>query len=323
MSYSHSPIAAQPLAPSFRPSQPKSTRPVIPSKRAAQNRAAQKAFRQRRDQYVKDLESKAKEMDRWKEEIDQLRIENKQLRETVASLEKKIADLTGESISTKPASSSSPSTTHSAPPRSSPSSETDHASTSFSPIPLRAPHILPSEPPVDHQHQQAQQTPSQQQKPSTPQRPSVATPTPVKMDSMPYEPIHLTQITSPIADTPEKPTQQQQQEEHEQSELQIQQQQQVQTRQPPAPDLWHPSLELDFEFDPFFKDDFTNSTGPSEDQLDFISANSGQVLDDLFAMLQSRQRPQIPMQPGIGFLSLGDPGPTSTFDMTSSASEQS
>jgi hypothetical protein len=51
--------------------------------------------------------------------------------------------------------------------------------------------------------------------------------------------------------------------------------------------------DLDFDFDPFFEEDFGPTLGN-----DFLpSANSGQVLDDLFAMLQTRQRPQIPMVP--------------------------
>lgn len=65
-------------------------RAVIPSKRAAQNRAAQRAFRQRKERYVKDLEKKAKLMDEWKAEMDLLRQQNKELRECNMSLEKQI-----------------------------------------------------------------------------------------------------------------------------------------------------------------------------------------------------------------------------------------
>ena len=65
-------------------------RPVIPSKRAAQNRAAQRAFRQRKERYIKDLEKKAKLMDEWKLELDQLRSQNRELRENTMRLEKQI-----------------------------------------------------------------------------------------------------------------------------------------------------------------------------------------------------------------------------------------
>lgn len=65
-------------------------RAVIPSKRAAQNRAAQRAFRQRKERYVKDLEKKAKLMDDWKIEIEKLRQENKELKENQMRLEKQI-----------------------------------------------------------------------------------------------------------------------------------------------------------------------------------------------------------------------------------------
>ncbi|CEP10236.1 hypothetical protein [Parasitella parasitica] len=65
-------------------------RAVIPSKRAAQNRAAQRAFRQRRERYVKELEKKAKLMDEWKAEMEQLRQQNKELREYNMNLEKQI-----------------------------------------------------------------------------------------------------------------------------------------------------------------------------------------------------------------------------------------
>lgn len=65
-------------------------RAVIPSKRAAQNRAAQRAFRQRKERYVKDLEKKAKLMDEWKIEMEQLRQQNKELKENQLKLEKQI-----------------------------------------------------------------------------------------------------------------------------------------------------------------------------------------------------------------------------------------
>jgi len=69
------------------------------SKRAEQNRKAQRAFRERRDQHVKALESRSQLLDaalasadeanrRWEEcraLVDQLRIENASLRALLAS----------------------------------------------------------------------------------------------------------------------------------------------------------------------------------------------------------------------------------------------
>ncbi|CAO3663226.1 unnamed protein product [Rhizopus stolonifer] len=71
-------------------------RMVIPSKRAAQNRAAQKAFRQRRDQYIKELETKANEVKETQSELTMLREENGQLRERVIELERQVAALGGK-----------------------------------------------------------------------------------------------------------------------------------------------------------------------------------------------------------------------------------
>ncbi|KAI9272281.1 hypothetical protein EDC94DRAFT_255716 [Helicostylum pulchrum] len=83
-------LSSQQHALLFSPTQGSGPRAVIPSKRAAQNRAAQRAFRQRKERYVKDLEKKAKLMDEWKTELDQLRQQNKELRETTMRLEKQI-----------------------------------------------------------------------------------------------------------------------------------------------------------------------------------------------------------------------------------------
>ncbi|ORE07678.1 hypothetical protein BCV72DRAFT_249308 [Rhizopus microsporus var. microsporus] len=72
----------------------KKNRRVIASKRAAQNRAAQKAFRQRRDQYIKELEEQAKEAKESKQELNELRQENTKLKERVTALEHHIVLLT-------------------------------------------------------------------------------------------------------------------------------------------------------------------------------------------------------------------------------------
>ncbi|CDH53672.1 predicted protein [Lichtheimia corymbifera JMRC:FSU:9682] len=82
------------------------SRTVIASKRAAQNRAAQRAFRQRRERYIKDLEKRVKEMATWPEEIEHLRFENKHLREHVSILLRRISELTSQQM-TPPLSSAS------------------------------------------------------------------------------------------------------------------------------------------------------------------------------------------------------------------------
>ncbi|THH13756.1 hypothetical protein EW146_g6513 [Bondarzewia mesenterica] len=77
-----------------QPATSQNTRTLSQSKRAEQNRKAQRAFRERRDQHVKALESRSQLLDaalasadeanrRWEEcraLVDQLRIENAALR---------------------------------------------------------------------------------------------------------------------------------------------------------------------------------------------------------------------------------------------------
>ncbi|KAG5358051.1 hypothetical protein CJU89_4547 [Yarrowia sp. B02] len=58
-------------------------RPLQTTKRAAQNRAAQRAFRQRKEQYIKELESEVKET---KESLDELEKNYHQLREYALKL---------------------------------------------------------------------------------------------------------------------------------------------------------------------------------------------------------------------------------------------
>ncbi|KAL0080261.1 basic-leucine zipper transcription factor [Phycomyces blakesleeanus] len=55
-------------------------RPHSETKRIQQNRAAQRAFRQRKEQYVRDLESKVRDINKWKHRVEQLERENMQLR---------------------------------------------------------------------------------------------------------------------------------------------------------------------------------------------------------------------------------------------------
>ncbi|KAK9477674.1 hypothetical protein V1514DRAFT_333124 [Lipomyces japonicus] len=73
----------------------KNGRPLSSSKRAAQNRAAQRAFRQRKECYIKDLETKVLELKQSKEAIDSLRQENVQLRDYILALQSRIIEQPG------------------------------------------------------------------------------------------------------------------------------------------------------------------------------------------------------------------------------------
>ncbi|KAI8369890.1 hypothetical protein EDC96DRAFT_503757 [Choanephora cucurbitarum] len=82
------PPHAPPPSPICFSSPPNKTRKMTTkSKRAEQNRAAQRAFRLRKERYVKDLERKAQLLDEWRVEIELLRQENQQLREVNQRLE--------------------------------------------------------------------------------------------------------------------------------------------------------------------------------------------------------------------------------------------
>lgn len=92
------PPAGVPSPEQQSPQSGSSGRPLSTSKRAEQNRKAQRAFRERRDQHVKALESRSQLLDaalasadeanrRWedcRQLVDQLRIENAQLRAALA-----------------------------------------------------------------------------------------------------------------------------------------------------------------------------------------------------------------------------------------------
>lgn len=60
------------------------------SKRATQNRIAQKLFRLRRELYVKDLETEVREIPNLKETIRTLSEENQKLRDYIVSLQDKL-----------------------------------------------------------------------------------------------------------------------------------------------------------------------------------------------------------------------------------------
>jgi len=72
------------------------TRVLAQSKRAAQNRAAQRAFRQRKERYIKTLEQKATEYDLAQGIIQDLRKENVYLRDYVVRLQAEVDGLNAE-----------------------------------------------------------------------------------------------------------------------------------------------------------------------------------------------------------------------------------
>ncbi|ORY93290.1 hypothetical protein BCR43DRAFT_496662 [Syncephalastrum racemosum] len=329
------------------------SRVVIPSKRAAQNRAAQRAFRQRRDRYVKELEEKAKVMEQWQEEMDQLRGENQRLRGTIASLEQRIAELTGQTPVSSGGSSSSSSSSS-----SSNSSTSIHSSNNVDGScnhKRKASHPLPQPPqPPQPSRSAAETTPSvpvtsdtptpaltsphQHPHASPPSEPSPTSPRPSAALHSSLLPIPLRapdQQAFPPAPPPPPPPQQDSsevpsvsassasaatsypppsqppqpssainhpvdphihQEEHRQA-MQQQPQAHPQALAPEDQQVWaFDNFDFEFAFDSYFNDDdMATNTMPMYSNS-AATNNSEQVLDDLFAVLQTRQRPQIPAQ---------------------------
>ncbi|CAG8651444.1 4324_t:CDS:2, partial [Gigaspora rosea] len=74
-------------------------RTLTNSKRAAQNRAAQRAFRQRKDRYIKDLEAKAKSLDSMKKQFEALLKEKDEMAQIIRNLRIEVAKYKGEEIS--------------------------------------------------------------------------------------------------------------------------------------------------------------------------------------------------------------------------------
>lgn len=75
------------------------SRTLTNSKRAAQNRAAQRAFRQRKDKYIKDLEAKAKDLDNTKKQLDAMLKERVEMSQTIKTLKAEISKLKGDDVS--------------------------------------------------------------------------------------------------------------------------------------------------------------------------------------------------------------------------------
>ncbi|VVT47335.1 uncharacterized protein SAPINGB_P001660 [Magnusiomyces paraingens] len=72
------------------------------TKRAHQNRQAQRAFRQRKEMYIKELEAKVQELKTSKETIGALRQENIQLRDYILALQSRLIEHPG-GVPTPPA----------------------------------------------------------------------------------------------------------------------------------------------------------------------------------------------------------------------------
>jgi len=70
----------------------KGKRELSTSKRAAQNRAAQRAFRQRKEGYIKKLEEQVKDFQNMEQNYRALQNENYQLREYILNLQSRLLD---------------------------------------------------------------------------------------------------------------------------------------------------------------------------------------------------------------------------------------
>ncbi|KAI4206810.1 MAG: hypothetical protein LQ346_000872 [Caloplaca aetnensis] len=74
----------------------KGKRELSTSKRAAQNRAAQRAFRQRKEGHIKELEQQVKDYNALSDNFKVLQAENYQLRDYIISLQSRLIESQGE-----------------------------------------------------------------------------------------------------------------------------------------------------------------------------------------------------------------------------------
>ncbi|KAL8720407.1 MAG: hypothetical protein Q9225_002727 [Loekoesia sp. 1 TL-2023] len=74
----------------------KGKRELSTSKRAAQNRAAQRAFRQRKEGHIKELEAQVKDYNALSESYKALQAENYQLRDYIITLQSRLIESQGE-----------------------------------------------------------------------------------------------------------------------------------------------------------------------------------------------------------------------------------
>ncbi|WEW59196.1 hypothetical protein PRK78_004665 [Emydomyces testavorans] len=86
------PDQAMQEAPTAEPRKTYGKRELSTSKRAAQNRAAQRAFRQRKEGYIRKLEEQVKDFEIMSENFKALQAENYQLREYIIGLQSRLID---------------------------------------------------------------------------------------------------------------------------------------------------------------------------------------------------------------------------------------
>ncbi|CAN8102316.1 unnamed protein product [Discula destructiva] len=70
----------------------KAKRELSNSKRAAQNRAAQRAFRQRKEGYIKKLEQQVRDLGEMEKAYENIQAENHALKEYIAHLQSRLSD---------------------------------------------------------------------------------------------------------------------------------------------------------------------------------------------------------------------------------------
>ncbi|ORZ22468.1 hypothetical protein BCR42DRAFT_488016 [Absidia repens] len=287
--------------PRQQPSKHQMNRAVIPSKRAAQNRAAQKAFRQRRDQYVKNLEKKSKEMEQWHQKMNEINNENKQLKSMVHQLQQRIYSLTSRQMQEELAVSPSSLSLEAVPEDTraleisahSPNSPSMPTSFTSSPGPLQSSSSSPTASPVTNTHHPLKHSFSSSlssvPSPHQQQQHSYHSGLPISLRPHSFLPSTNDPPLVPSSSIPFVP------------------------RSSHPPTSGHTPLFELHHLDPFFDKDLGFAPGMDE-QLDFVGNTSGgQVLDDLFAMLQTRQRPQIPLRPPQN--QYDDQPPLSHYDM--------
>ncbi|KAJ9142840.1 hypothetical protein NKR19_g7057 [Coniochaeta hoffmannii] len=102
----------------------KAKRELSQSKRAAQNRAAQRAFRQRKELYIKKLEQEVRDYAEMEANFKAMQTENYALRQYVISLQSRLLDAHGEYPQPPPGLSLAP---HHPPPAASNNAEPAHA----------------------------------------------------------------------------------------------------------------------------------------------------------------------------------------------------
>lgn len=93
----------------------KAKRELSQSKRAAQNRAAQRAFRQRKELYIKKLEQEVRDYAEMENNFKAMQTENYALRQYVISLQSRLLDAHGEYPQPPPGLSLTPHLPHGTP----------------------------------------------------------------------------------------------------------------------------------------------------------------------------------------------------------------